>query len=220
MSEQYSHLLIARDVGFVPATSHVCRFLVKLTELGVLSPKPDLVLRTPSSTFREGVNPFTGEVMRIPRKDVRPVADLAAYESAAKQLSDYEIEASSEWNPRLPPLPIEFTEQYFIGVTSTISSVPRSTSHYVPESEPVLNVVDFGEPCENRPTFGVFTNPHDLSIIQVPDAGAARFWIQFELGKFLFPMLPNGSLDILASEIVESAEQIFGVGFNQGCYWG
>jgi hypothetical protein len=220
MSEQYSHLLIARDVDFVPAPSQVSQFLFKLTELGVLSAEPDLVLRAPSNMFREGVNPFTGEVIRIPRKDIRPVADLAAYESAAKPLSDYEFEASSECVPRLPPLPIEFTEQYFIGVTSVVSSVPKSTSHYVPEGEPVLNVAEFGEPCENTPTIGVFTNPHDLSIIRVPDAGAARFWIQFELGKFLFPTLPKRSLGILAPEIVESAEQVFGVGFGQGCYWG
>lgn len=157
--------------------------------------------------------------MRIPRKDIRPVVDLAAYELAGKQLSDYELEASSQGIPRLPPLPIEFGDPYFIGVTRTVSSVLRSTSHYAPEGEPVLDVPDFGEPCEDTSPIGVFTNPNDYSTIKVANAGAARFWVQIELGKFLFPALPDGSFDILAPEIVGCAEQSFGVSFVQGCYW-
>jgi hypothetical protein len=219
MCEQYRHLLIARDTAFVPRATQVSSFLSKIRQLGVLSSDAEIVLRTPSERVRRVTNPFTGEEISIPCKDTCTVADFAAFEMSAGVLSDYEVETSSQWTPRLPPIPIEFADSYFIGITCVVSSVSRSTSHYVSDAEPVLDVVEFGAPIEAVVPAGIFTNPHDGSIIRVPAAGSARFWVEIELGKFLFPTLSDDSLDILAPKIVESAEDIFGIRFAQGCYW-
>lgn len=220
MSEQYAHLLIARDAAFVPTTTQVRACPARLAELGVLPLTPDMVLRTPTGAFRDLINPISGEVVRIPQTEIHSLADLDAFESATNQLFDYEFEASSFWRPRLGPLPIDTAGPYFLGVIFSVSSVLRSTSHYVPEGDPLLKVDRFGTPCQRAPEIGVFTNPHNHSTIEVPEAGAAHFWIQIELGKFLFPALPHGSLDILAPEVVNAAEQVFDIRFAQGCYWG
>jgi hypothetical protein len=68
-------------------------------------------------------------------------------------------------------------------------------------------------------TDGYFHNPHTMEIIKVPQAGCSRFWIQFELGKFLCPAV-NNSLELLNPAIVKEAKNVFGIEFVQGCYWG
>jgi hypothetical protein len=59
-----------------------------------------------------------------------------------------------------------------------------------------------------------------MEVIEVAGAGCARFWVEFELGKSLFPPFDRGDLEFLDPGIVAGAERLFGVGFAQGCHWG
>jgi hypothetical protein len=81
-------------------------------------------------------------------------------------------------------------------------------------------VPGYNTPCLEPPNVGYFTDIHTFKPIEVPEGGYARFWIQFELGKFLFPEIRNGNLDLLNPLVVAEAEKVFGIEFVQGCHWG
>jgi hypothetical protein len=56
-------------------------------------------------------------------------------------------------------------------------------------------------------------------VIEVPNAGSARFWIEFEFGKFIYPKIEK-RLEILSPLLVETAEECFQAEFVQGCrFW-
>jgi hypothetical protein len=66
---------------------------------------------------------------------------------------------------------------------------------------------------------GIFPNPWTGEAIEVADAGCARFWIEFEFGKFIYPEV-SGSFDVMSPAIVQDIEQCFGTKFVQGCrFW-
>lgn len=220
MSELYIHTLIAKDNAFVPSAKQVHTFLGAVLELGVVPGEPSLVLRTRSGKTREYPNPFSGGTISVELKNQKKLKDLAEFDKRAAALSDYEIEVSGEGKPKLPPVPIQFNEPYFVGVTCLVSSKIRSTSDYHDESDQGKNAVSYGEVCERAVSRGIYSNPHDLDVIEVAGAGCARFWVQFELGKFLFPQIVDGNLELLDPAIVRAAKAAFGMRFVQGCYWG
>lgn len=220
MAEQYSQTLISRDKDFVPSSAKVRAFLSTIVDLGVVPAKPSFTLRTPSGKTRYYTNPFTGERDVRETKDHKELRTLDQFEKAAVSLPDYDIEVSGMGRPKLPPVAIDFTEPYFVGVTCFVSSALRSTSDFHEESAAKKDVVSYGELCTAPAITGVFSNPCNLEVIEVPDAGSARFWVQFEFGKFLFPKIADGNLELLDPTIVEAAATIFGVPFIQGCYWG
>ncbi len=88
------------------------------------------------------------------------------------------------------------------------------------EAESSRKPIPFGDECDESDSLGVFTHPHTLEVIEVPGAGCARFWIEFELGKFLFPELADGDTAILHPAVVGLASENFGVEFIQGFMWG
>jgi hypothetical protein len=220
MGEQYSQTLIPRDRDFVPWAGNVREFLSAIVALGVVPSKPSIILRSPSGETREFWNPFSGRKIVIELKSQKQLKTLGQFEKAAARLSDYDIEVSGEGRPKLSPIDINLKGRYFVGVTCFVSSTLRSTSDYHDESGVRKRVVPYGRPCTRRATTGIFTNPHNLEIIEIPNAGSARFWVQFELGKFLFPKIVNDDLELLNPKIVEAAEGAFGTRFVQGCFWG
>lgn len=217
---QYSQTLIARDKDFVSSAASVREFLYAIVKLGVVPGEPSIVMRSPNGKTREFPNLITGGTMLVERKDRQELASLEVFEPAAAKLLDYEVDVSGEGRPALPPIPINFAEPYCVGVTAFVSSTLRSTSNFHEECGVERDVIFYGERCAEPASAGVFNHPESLELIEVPEAGAARFWIQFELGKFLFPEIKNGNLDLLNPEIVRVAESIFGIRFVQGCYWG
>jgi hypothetical protein len=189
-------------------------------ELGVVPGKPAILFRTPSGKTREYPNPLTGGKIVVELRDHKKLESLGQFENAVADLRDYDIDVSGFGTPKLAPLPIDVISEYHVGVTCFVSSALRSTSDYHDESGPRENVVRYRKLCPETATVGVFSNPHNLEIIDVPHAGSARFWIQFELGKFLFPNIKGGNLELLNPAIVDVATQVFGIPFVQGCYWG
>lgn len=217
---QYSQTLISRDKESVPVAASVREFLVAIVKLGVVPGELSIVLRKPNGKTREYPSPIPGRTMIIELKDREQVGSLADIEPATAGLLDYEVEISGEGQPACPPIPIDFTEPYCIGVTVFVSSTLRSTSNFHEECGANREVPFFGERCEDPASMGVFNHPESLELIEIPEAGAARFWIQFELGKFLFPEIKAGNLALLNPDVVKLAESIFGIRFVQGCFWG
>ncbi len=73
-----------------------------------------------------------------------------------------------------------------------------------------LRVPFFGRPCSPNDRLGVFTNPSTSEVIEVPNAGCVRFWIEFEYGKSLFPRTKD-RLDVIEPAIAQGAEEEFGI---------
>jgi hypothetical protein len=219
MSLYYSHTLIAKPKDFAPTAAQVQVFMTTIAAQGVIGGQPAAVLRTPSSRISEVLNPVTGELEKFIRKDHKNLRGLDEVAEAIGTLHDYEIEVGGYGTPRMPPLPIECATPYHVGVTCHVCSTLRCTSdlHVEPRER---NLPRYGEPWNDGPENGFFSNPHNAKTIKVPHAGCARFWIEFQLGKFLFPRIKDDDLELLNRDIVVEAEQIFGISFVQGCYWG
>jgi hypothetical protein len=62
---------------------------------------------------------------------------------------------------------------------------------------------------------GKFTHPTSRRTIEVPRAGSARFWVEFNFAAWMIPLVQEdfGLLDWL---LVRSAEEHFGVELAQG----
>ncbi len=220
MSLNYSHTLIAKPPDFVPSAMQVQEFFVKLVAVGVIPGKPEITLLHPSGKFRRIRNPFTGEIQAFEMSKRKQLKTMDAVAKAGGKLLDYEVMVEGVGRPKLPPLPIEFKEQYAVTANCRISPKLLSTSDLHEESGFGKDVASFGQPAGSRSSTGYFSNPHDMSVIKVPSAGAARFWIQFQLGKFLFPAIENANLQLLHPDIVALARRVFGIVFVQGCHWG
>jgi hypothetical protein len=214
MSEQYIHTLIPVDKEFVPSAGEAQTFCWELVDRQVIPVPIAIRLRTPSDRTRTVVNPFTQETMIWPMMDHRDLAGIDEINTAVSALSDYELEIAGVGTPGAPPLPIDFDEPYHVGVTVRVHPALRSTSSaWIDDATPVAQ---YGEPSPTLQPCGYFTNPHTGETIKVPGAGCARFWIEVELGKFLFPAIQNCNLELLDPQIVSSATRIFGVQFVQG----
>jgi hypothetical protein len=218
MAEQYAHTLIAVPDDFAPIGAQVGAFMAAMLARRVVPGTPSLVLRRPSARTREVLNPITRQVQTVRTMDRRDLTDASEVGDAVGSLGDYEVEASGLGRPRTPPVPLDFRKAYNVAVTCRVSSVLRSTS----DAHDDGSTVRYGEPCPDGPTDGLFSDPRTGAVRRVPGAGCARFWVQFELGKFLFPQFGegDGGMDVLHPTIVEEAGRAFGVPFVQGCYWG
>jgi hypothetical protein len=214
MSLRYAHTLIPTSASAVPTPAQVQSFLSNMIARGAIPGEVSLTLRTPSTRTRQGINPFTRQLETWPMKDHTHLQSATQAASAIAKHKDYEIVASGFGRPKHPPIPLNFTDPYHLGITCIISSTLRTTSdhhHRVPH---------YGDPCTTPTQTGYFTNPHTTERIEVPNAGCAQFWIEFELGKSLFPPLPNQILDILNPDIIQEAQNTFALHFVQGCHWG
>ena len=175
---------------------------------------------TPSGRTREVINPFTGQTITREVNDRKILSHIGMIAKAAEGFHDYSIRVGGTGTPRTPPLPIDFDGPYYVGANCIVSSIPRSTSDLHEESGGAAKVIWYGEPCIGQEDVGFYSNPANLEVIQIPEAGFTRFWVEIELGKFLFPVISEGNLDLLSRGVVRTAEEIFAVTFIQGCNWG
>jgi hypothetical protein len=220
MSLRYCHTLIPRSPEFVPTAGQVQAFLAAMIQWGVLGGEPSLVMRTPSARVRRGLNPFTRQLEEYPMTDHTDLPDVNRVADVIKGRADYEVQASGMGRPEHPPLPLAFGGPYHVGIVCHVSSRLRSTSDPHDEVGEWPGVPFFGDPCEAVIERGIFCNPHTMEVIEVAGGGCARFWVEFELGKWLFPAFERGDLELLDPAIVAGAERLFGIGFAQGCNWG
>lgn len=216
---EYVHTLISDPLGPTPTPQHVQQFVEVLRDLGALPLKSTISLLTKTGKFVQGRNPFTGQVIDNPSIESSQPFDISAIAKHLKGKDDFDLQISGEGPPPLPPL--RFSEvqdlyDYVIRCCSRPSVV--STSDWHDDSEVTENMVLFGQPCDSRHYTGTFYHPSTLAAIRVPNAGCARFWIEFEFGNDLFPEIAK-SLELLPDEIVNAAQAVFRSTFVQGCRW-
>ncbi len=181
-------------------------------------------LITRHTVRRIGRNPATGEVIALPRRDCTAVEGVFGLGPELEALDEYETVMSGEGPPQLPvaQLDPEFDnggEPYQFAIRCCLRPVVVSTPDFHGDERTIRRIVPRGEPCDATDRTGFFTNPRTVETIDVPEAGCARFWVEFALGNGLFPQIDE-SLDLLPPSVVRAAEQTFKIGFNQGCHWG
>jgi hypothetical protein len=216
---QYCHTLIPISKEFKPSPAQVQDFLAAMVSLCAIGGESAVVMRTPSSRTRVGMNPFTRQMVSFPMKDRAELPNASAISEAIAGKEAFEIEVSGSGRPKNPPIPIEFDGPYYLAIKCRVSSELCCTSNQQEQLEDEPELPFYGRPCSGVPKLGLFVNPHTRDRITVPDAGCANFWIEFELGKFLFPSFEQHDLQFLNPLIIDEAVDVFGVRFVQGCNW-
>ena len=221
-AEQYSHTLIATPSTARPAAANVQNFLSAMVDQHVVPGKPSLTLRVPTGEIREYPypDPFTGENFKVEINDHRKLISANKIEEAIGGLDNYELEIAGTGRPKIAPLAIDYDGDYFVTITCIVSSKPRSTSDLHESKGGKPTAVPYRRYCVEAPECGYFSNPYTMEVIKIPRAGCAGFWIEFELGKFLFPQIAGDSLNLLNPLIVAKATNSFGFDFVQGFHWG
>jgi len=225
--EQYVHTLIAANSGFVPASSQVALFFnILITSLNfrVISDRrfqPELRIMKPSGRFRSFIN-LTGESESFPISDHIKVEGIADIQPLIQHLEHYGVLLPGEWEMKHRPLVllatdgVPYSDSYVCEVSCHLRPGLVSTSDWDVEALPGQDVPIFGKPHKGGDEAGVFSHPWTHQRIEVPNAASARFWIEFEFGKFLLPQMAD-SLDLLNSLIVAKTEECFQTRFVQGC---
>ncbi len=232
--EQYTHSLIPDRVDFAPHPQQVVAFCDGLTKLGGAPLQSALRVGKLSGQFRTGWNPLTGTKSQIPRRDYSRLKDISEISEQLKGLDDYILAMSGKGPPRIPPFSLynvtdlekpqsseptdyEFRGTYSLEVRCCLHAEAVATSNWHDETS-IPREAPFGDPCPAKDRTGSFHHPCTGAIIRVPKAGCARFWIEFEFGKWLLPRIYD-DLNLLTPAIVDCAEECFGTSFVQGCRW-
>ena len=171
----------------------------------------------PSARVRDFENPLTGEVKSMPVNDRIPIERPAGLVSTIATSQQYFVSLEGEGPPRTPAFPLyfedaPFTKTYGFMVRCRLMPEPVSMS-CLGDEQTGKEVPIFGEPSSRRDA--LFRLPVSGELIEVSNAGSARFWIEFEFGKWLLPKIDD-SLNILNPLIAALAEEAFSLTFKQG----
>ena len=227
--EQYVHLLIPTRFDYVPQLSQVSTFIRKLQEIGSAPLQPTMKMRKVSG-YRTGRDPMTGEPISVPKWSQTLIEEIPALDEQLAGLDEYDVTVAGQGPPSRPAFPLryfekqgqdtyvetDFPEIYDFSVRCCLRKSPVSMSTTPENSSDTLDGLAFGEPCPPAQCVGKFVHPVDERVLEVPGAGCARFWIEFEFGKFLFPHIED-NLNLLEPEILRSAKDCFASEFVQGC---
>lgn len=225
---QYMHTLIAANSRFFPQADQIERFFELLTTdyyFRIISGEPfqpGLRIIKPSGRFRTVTDQFTGETWSIPGFDRVNVDTVSDVRRTIEGLEHYSVLASGEWPSECHPMRLLTTDaspfdgSYLCEASCQIRPKPVSKSCWNEIAYPNVHAVPhFAECCEMESATGIFSHPWTGKLIEVPNAGCARFWIEFEFGKFLLPQMTD-SLNLLNPPTVSAIEECFETGFVQG----
>jgi hypothetical protein len=215
---EYTHTLIPDRADFVPDPKQVGTFLSSLVSIGAAPLQSTLSISKLSGEVRTFKNPFTGETESFAMRKADKLKDVAAMPGALKALDDYNVTLDGKGPPKLPAFTFDFQGTYDFLIHCCLRAEVVSTSDWHDEVPIDRKVEFFGRPCSSKDCLGIYHNPNTLKVIEVPRAGCARFWIEFEYGKMLFPPIED-RLDLIERKIVDIAEKDFGIQFVQGCHW-
>ena len=217
--EQYVHLLIAKPDHFVPTPTSIVAFCQSLVDERVV-PDVDLIsVSVPTNKVKTITNPFTQELITFPIFAHQRLTNLTEFDAASQDLANYCLHLGGTGTPDSPPLEIQCDEPYSLTVRCHVTSTPHGTSAPYDEDPSTGPLAGYDRPCADPAPIGHFTHPTTKNTIEVPEAGRARFWIEFELGKWLFPIADDDHVNILNPMVVKRAEHHFGVSFAQGCHY-
>src|SRR6266567_1195333 len=213
MSLQYTHLLIPECVELVPRPAQVVAFLEGLVKLNCAPLGATFRVGKLSGSARTGINPLTGEELSIGVRDFTPLGSTSEIPELLAGLDDYDVIVSGQGPSILPPFTLytatqsavsEFKGTYGYDVRCRLRSAIVSTCEIPP----------FGGPGSLDGRNGIFHHPITGATMEVPNAACARFWIEFQFGKWLLPKIGN-SLNLLQPAILSNAIEHFGIEFAQ-----
>jgi hypothetical protein len=217
MSLQYSHLLIPDRADFVPQPEQVAAFIEGLVRINAAPLEAIFRVAKLSGESWRGRDPLTGNEIFVPRRNFTTVRNLSDVRAQLVGLDDFDVLASGQGPPFLPPFAL-FT---MTGSQESEYSGPYGYElrcHLRAEAVSTSEVPLFGSPCRAEQGTGIFRNPMTGVTIVVQNAGCARFWVEFGFGKWLFPKIGE-SLNLLPASILTNATDTFGTGFAQGCIY-
>ena len=222
---EYTHVLIPNRVDFVPDTADVGAFLASLISIGAAPLNPTIAISKLTGEVQTFTNPFTLELDSRRIWTGECLNEIADTRAKLQGLDDYNVSLNGMGPPALPAFVFDFKDAYAFSVRCCLRAEIVSTSDwhddFVIGQKKGLSerkVEFFGRPCRPTDRLGLYHNPTNMEIIEVPNAGCARFWVEIEFGKMLFPRIES-RLDVIEPKIVEAAEKVFGIGFLQGCHW-
>ena len=217
---EYTHTLIPVDCNFIPEPAQVGAFVEELVQLRASPLKASLAVLKPSDKVRKIVNPFTLQTESLPISVRTKVANVGAIQKALKSLAHYDLVMTGKGPSKCAPFVFEHKGSYDFAIKCCLRAELVSTSDWHDDAPevPKQKVAFFGRKCAANKRMGIFHHPMTGKIIEAPNAGCARFWVEFEFGKSLFPDIKD-SLNLINPLIIEAAQKHFGVGFIQGCRW-
>jgi hypothetical protein len=189
-----------------------------MAKMGAAPTRAKISVSKPSGDVRTILNPFTKQTESHPILTRTSIASVEKLPTALAKLDDYIVQMAGKGPPKVPPLAFQFTGNYDYILHCRLHPQIVSTSDWHDDVPIGHNVEFFGNPCRSNDRLGIFHHPESLKLIKVPNAGCARFYVEFEFGKMLFPKIA-ARLDILNPAIVDLAREQFGVDFVQGCHW-
>lgn len=217
MAEQYLHTLIPSDARLAPSPEQVAQFVDSLSALDAAPLNYKLFLVKPTGRLRTFKDPRTGEARSIPANERVVLDGIDNLRSAIEGLQEYFVNIDGAGPPRTPAFPLyfedaPFKEAYSFTVRCCLKPEPVSMS-FLAGNKTGMDVPLFGQPCSRRDA--LFCHPANGAVIEVPNVGSARFWVEFEFGKWLMPKIDD-SLNILDPSILATVDHAFSAQFSQG----
>jgi hypothetical protein len=228
MGMSYSHLLIPGRAAYAPRPGQIADFFAALIEIGAAPENPKLWawadFESPTYAKRKGWKKFqtlrVGELTAVTyTATFKDVAGLREALHALQDLDEYNVSMFGSGPSKLSLFPaytfvdgkrVPYDGPWHLEARCRLEPDIVSTSRN-------CSPAPLGNPCNPTQRTGSFRNPETGEAIRVPNAGRARFWIEFNLGKWLFPEIKDNNLDLLPASIVQAAQKAFAVRFAQGC---
>jgi hypothetical protein len=243
MSLNYTHLLIPSSPEFRPDADSVARFVRGLIENGNVAYCAKVAFAQVTKgqpRVRRMRNPITGETidLRGPSRTLeRPktLADPSQITKHAANEQEYDVLLTGEGVPSVPPLIVghleddDWTEMdgaYHLEVRCRVRANvvrlymldseddlhrPPDFANYRPKCDEDCSLADHAD--------GLYVHP-EIGAFRVPNAGCGMFWIEFNYGKFVFPRLKEGTVEVLADSVIDLARVVFDCNLVQACTWG
>jgi hypothetical protein len=243
MSLYYSHLLIPSSPEFRPEADAVARFVRGLIDDGNVADGSSIAfvrVTKGQPRVRQMHNPMTGETIDLQgpsRTRERPItlSDPSQIAEHATNQKEYDILLTGEGVPSVPPMIVGYVEDddwkatdgayhleiqcrvranvVRLGVLDSEDDLhrPPDLANYRPKCDEDCSPADHPD--------GLYVHP-EIGAFKVPHGGCGMFWIEFNYGKFVFPRLKEGSVNVLADSVVVLARTVFDCAFVQACEWG
>ena len=221
----YTHLLIPLDPKLAPAPSAVARFLEAAQKFLVAPLTVTLYDHAPAAG---GAKRLVAAGHEVSRPSTHPLGGIGEVAKAAEGLTSWHVTLAGLGPTDPPAVDFRFPDKsrsrpdgpFELAISCHVRPEPVSTSDLHDDSPGNRSAPTFGEklPATKRP--GLWSHPATMEVVETPDAGAARFWIELSPAKWLFADLPEGRLDAAHPSFLDAARAAFVCDFAQGCYWG
>jgi hypothetical protein len=238
--ESYTHLLIPTNKTMRPTKQSVIQFIERVTQIGFVGKDCELrasqVIRT-EPQIQERRNPFNGQTLKVqtnsrksqPARRIKSPAEISLTDR-----QEYNFSLTSAGRSPVPPFALgsrgrDGAWQPFVGdchmeitvhVRDALVRVCRFADELGHNSPPPsVRLPIYDEDCKDDKCDGFFEHPDSAQIIRIPNAGCARFWISFELGKWIWPEPVGNSPGGLDPRLISLAAEAFATDFVEAYDW-